>query len=63
MDWAGHLILVGGINKVVPNLGGALDRIRTCAFRLENARARIACGTPGVLGKCVILAMTRMKGV
>jgi len=59
---AGHLILVVGINKIVPTLGDALDRIHTYAYRLENARATRAYGTPSVIGKCVILAHERNEG-
>jgi L-lactate utilization protein LutB len=59
---AGHLILVVGINKIVPTLGDALDRIHKYAFRLENARAQRAYGTPSVIGKCVILAHERNEG-
>jgi L-lactate utilization protein LutB len=59
---AGHLILVVGINKIVPTLEDGLDRIRNYAFRLENARARRAYGTPSVIGKCVILAHERNEG-
>jgi L-lactate utilization protein LutB len=58
----GHLILVVGINKIVPTLEDGLDRIRNYAFRLENARARRAYGTPSVIGKCVILAHERNEG-
>jgi L-lactate utilization protein LutB len=59
---AGHLILVVGTNKIVPTLGDALDRIHNYAFRLENARAGKAYGTPSVIGKCVILAHERAVG-
>jgi hypothetical protein len=53
---AGHLILVVGINKIVPTLEDALNRIRHYAYRLENVRAQKAYGTPSMIGKCVILA-------
>ena len=59
---AGHLILVAGINKIVPTLEDALDRVRNYAFRLENARAMKAYGTPSVIGKCVILAHEKTEG-
>jgi nitrogen regulatory protein PII-like uncharacterized protein len=59
---AGHLILVVGINKIVPTLEDALDRIRSYAFRLENARARRAYGTPSLIGKCVILTHEKDEG-
>ncbi len=59
---AGHLILVVGINKIVPTVDDALNRVREYAFRLENARAQKAYGTPSVIGKCVILANEKNAG-
>jgi hypothetical protein len=59
---AGHLILVVGINKIVPDLESALRRVREYAFRLENARAGRAYGTPSSVGKCVILANEKDTG-
>jgi L-lactate utilization protein LutB len=59
---AGHLILVAGTNKIVPTLDDALHRVWDYAYRLENARAKKAYGTPSVIGKCVILAHEKNKG-
>ena len=59
---AGHLILVVGINKIVPTLEDALKRVRLYAFPLENVRAKKVYGTPSVVGKCVILAHERVEG-
>ena len=59
---AGHLILVCGINKIVPTLDDALRRIREFAYPLEDARARKAYGTPSQIGKCVILAHEKVEG-
>jgi L-lactate utilization protein LutB len=59
---AGHLILVVGINKIVPTLEDGLNRIRNYAYRLENVRAMKAYGTPSVIGKCVILAHEKNEG-
>jgi L-lactate utilization protein LutB len=56
---AGHLVLVIGINKIVPTLEDAMRRIREYAYRLEDTRARKAYGTPSMIGKCVILAQER----
>jgi L-lactate utilization protein LutB len=39
---AGHLILVAGINKIVPRLEDAINRVRQYAYPLENARAKRA---------------------
>jgi len=59
---AGHLILVAGINKIVPTLEAAFSRIRKYAFPLENARAMKAYGTPSMIGKCVVLAHEKQEG-
>ena len=59
---AGHLILVVGINKIVPTLEDALNRVRQYAYALENVRAKKAYGTPGRIGKCVILAHEKIEG-
>jgi len=59
---AGHLILVVGINKIVPDLEGALKRVRQYAYPLENARAKRVYGTLSVIGKCVILSHEKNEG-
>jgi len=59
---AGHLILVVGINKIVPTLEEGLNRVRDYAYRLENVRAMKVYGTPSMIGKCVILAHEKNEG-
>lgn len=59
---AGHLILVVGINKIVPSLEEGLNRVRQYAYRLENVRAMKVYGTPSMIGKCVILAHEKNEG-
>jgi L-lactate utilization protein LutB len=59
---AGHLILVVGINKIVPDVGSALQRIHEYAFPLENARATHVYNTSSIIGKCVILAHEKNAG-
>jgi L-lactate utilization protein LutB len=56
---AGRLVIVAGVNKIVPTLADAFDRIREYSFPLENARAIRAYGTPSMFGKYVILAGER----
>ena len=56
---AGRLIIVVGVNKIVPTLHDALERVRQYAYPLENARSLRAYGTPSMIGKCVILAGER----
>ncbi len=52
---AKHLILVSGVNKVVPTLNDALRRVWEYAFPLENARVKKASGSSSKMGKCVVL--------
>jgi len=59
---AKNLIIVSGINKIVPFLPDAILRVWEYAFRLEDARARKATGAPSIIGKCVILAHERNPG-
>ena len=59
---AGNLILVTGVNKIVPTLDDALKRGRDYAYPLENVRAQKVYGTPSIIGKCVILYHERTPG-
>ena len=59
---AEHLVIVSGVNKIVPSLDDALRRVREYAFPLENARAQKVYGTPSRIGKCVILANEDVEG-
>ncbi len=56
---AQHLILVAGMNKIVPTLSDALQRIREYVYPLEDARSKIVNGVPSLMGKFVILAGER----
>ncbi len=59
---AKHLILISGVNKIVPTLSDALQRVMEYAFPLEDARAKKALGAPSWIGKCVILANEKQTG-
>lgn len=59
---AKNLVLVSGVNKIVPTLQDALRRVKEYALPLEDARAKKAQGTPSQIGKCVILANERRTG-
>lgn len=59
---AGNLLLVAGVNKIVPSLDDALRRIREYAFHLEDLRSRNVYGVPSKIGKCVILANESQPG-
>jgi hypothetical protein len=59
---AKNLVLVTGVNKIVPTLQDALQRIRKYAYPLEDVRSRKVNGVPSQIGKCIILAGERQKG-
>lgn len=59
---AENLVLVSGVNKIVPTLLDALQRVREFAYPLEDARARKVYGNPSQIGKCVILAKEGRPG-
>jgi len=59
---ARRLILVSGVNKIVPTLNDALLRVREFAFPLENARSLAVWGLPSQIEKCVIIAGERQPG-
>ncbi len=59
---AAHLILVSGVNKIVPTLDEALRRCREYALPLENQRAQRAYGVPSEIGNYVILAQQVEEG-
>jgi L-lactate utilization protein LutB len=59
---AKHLVIVAGVNKIVPTLDDALRRVREYAYPLESARAMRAYGIPSRIGKCVILAFEGIEG-
>jgi hypothetical protein len=59
---AKNLILVAGVNKIVPTVNDALERVRNFAYPLENARALKVYGIPSSIGKCVIIANEAVPG-
>jgi L-lactate utilization protein LutB len=59
---AGHLVIVAGVNKIVPTLDDALQRVREYCFPLENARSMHVYGIGSVMSKGVILAHERSQG-
>lgn len=59
---AKNLLLVSGVNKIVPTLEDALKRIREYAYPLEDLRSKKVNGVPSQIGKCVILANERQPG-
>ncbi|WP_292518371.1 lactate utilization protein [Methanoculleus sp.] len=59
---AAHLILVSGVNKIVPTLDDALRRCREYCLPLENQRAQHAYGVGSYIGKHVILDREEVDG-
>lgn len=52
---AEKLFLVSGVNKIVPTLNDAFDRIKNVVYPLENDRAKQRYGRNAVFGKWVII--------
>jgi L-lactate utilization protein LutB len=52
---AGKVILVSGVNKIVPTLEDAIRRVREYVYPLENERAKKAYGMSSVIGKMLII--------
>jgi L-lactate utilization protein LutB len=59
---AGHLILVSGINKIVPTLSDALQRVWEYVLPLEDARSKKVYGVGSRIGKCVIFVNEEIEG-
>ncbi|KAB1190743.1 MULTISPECIES: lactate utilization protein [Haloferax] len=51
---ASNVVIVSGINKIVPTLGDALDRLESVAYPLENERAKEAYGVESTIAKQLI---------
>jgi hypothetical protein len=51
---AGNVLLVSGVNKIVPDLDAAFDRLESVAFPLENARAQDAYGQGSAIAKQLV---------
>ncbi len=52
---AGHVILVVGAQKIVPDLDTGLRRINEYCFPLEDQRARLAYGVPSGVNNVLII--------
>jgi L-lactate utilization protein LutB len=59
---AKKLLLVSGVNKIVPTLQDAFQRVLEYVYPLENDRSKKVNGVPSLIGKCVILAGERQSG-
>ncbi|QZP39643.1 lactate utilization protein [Halobaculum magnesiiphilum] len=59
---AGNVVIVSGINKIVPTLGDALDRLESVAYPLENERAKEAYGVESAIAKQLIFRQELEEG-
>ncbi|OTE99795.1 lactate utilization protein [Halorubrum sp. SD683] len=51
---AGNVVIVTGINKIVPTLSDAFDRLESVAYPLENERAQEAYGAESAIAKQLV---------
>ena len=59
---AGNVVIVTGINKIVPTLDDALDRVESVAYPLENERAKDAYGVESAIAKQLIFRQELDEG-
>jgi L-lactate utilization protein LutB len=59
---ASNVVIVSGINKIVPTLEDALDRLENVAYPLENERAKEAYGVESDIAKQLIFRQELEEG-
>jgi L-lactate utilization protein LutB len=59
---ASNVVVVSGVNKVVPTLDDALDRLESVAYPLENERANEAYGVDSAIAKQLIFRQELDEG-
>jgi L-lactate utilization protein LutB len=59
---AGNVVIVSGVNKIVPTLEDALDRLESVAYPLENERAKEAYGVESAIAKQLIFRQELDEG-
>ncbi|UIP01380.1 lactate utilization protein (plasmid) [Halobaculum sp. CBA1158] len=59
---AGNVVIVSGVNKIVPTLDDALDRLESVAYPLENERAKEAYGVDSAIAKQLIFRQELESG-
>ncbi|WP_247731365.1 lactate utilization protein [Halovivax limisalsi] len=59
---ASNLVIVSGVNKIVPTLDDALDRLESVAYPLENERAKEAYGVDSAIAKQLIFRQELEEG-
>jgi len=59
---ASNVVIVSGVNKIVPTLDDALDRLESVAYPLENERAQEAYGVESAIAKQLIFRRETEEG-
>jgi len=59
---ASNVIIVSGVNKIVPTLEDALERLESVAYPLENERAKDAYGVDSAIAKQLIFRKELEEG-
>ncbi|TKX71699.1 lactate utilization protein [Halorubrum sp. GN11GM_10-3_MGM] len=59
---AGNVVIVTGINKIVPTLSDAFDRLESVAYPLENERAQEAYGVESAIAKQLVYRRETEEG-
>jgi L-lactate utilization protein LutB len=59
---AANVVVVSGVNKVVPTLEDALERVESVAYPLENERAREAYGVDSAIAKQLVFRQELDEG-
>lgn len=59
---ASNVVIVSGVNKIVPTLDAALDRLESVAYPLENERAQEAYGVESAIAKQLIFRQELEEG-
>jgi L-lactate utilization protein LutB len=59
---ASNVAIVSGVNKIVPTLDDALDRLESVAYPLENERAQDAYGVGSAIAKQLIFRQELEEG-
>jgi len=59
---ASNVVIVSGVNKIVPTLDDALDRLESVAYPLENERAKEAYGVDSAIAKQLIFRQELEEG-
>ncbi|MFC3957139.1 lactate utilization protein [Halovivax cerinus] len=59
---ASNVVIVSGVNKIVPTLDDALDRLESVAYPLENERAKETYGVDSAMAKQLIFRQELEEG-